>query len=125
METLNLAVACIEGRFDQPKSLVYGRFQNVFEKSAQDKISREDKTNFIIEFYSTDFDPCNLRVLLGLRSELIPTSEGDSIHAPLQNEKQMSVVHKSLIKEVIKLVQLILGLPATNAVSESSFSTLH
>ena len=36
----------------------------------------------------------------------------------------MSTAQKSLINEVMKLVQLILVFPATNAVSERSFSAL-
>ena len=81
----------------------------------QGKGCEKDKTNFVAEFYGTDFDPCDLSLLLGLLSELIPTSEGDSIQAPLQNVKQLSVAQKSLIQKAMKLLQLILVLFATNA----------
>ena len=119
-EALDLAVTCI---VDQPGFLIYRRFQNVLEKSVQGKDCEED-INFVTEFYGNDFDSYNLRVQLNLMSTVLPNSDGSNMHMLLQKVKRFTTSQKSLINEVMKLVQLILVLPSTNTMSERSFSAL-
>ena len=122
-EALDLAVTCIADRFDQPGLFVYRRLQNVLEKSVQGKDCEED-INFVTEFYGNDFDSYNLRVQLNLMSTVLPNSDGSNMCMLLQKVKGLSTAQKSLINEVMKLARLTLVLPATNAVSERSFSAL-
>ena len=48
-----------------------------------------------------------------------------SVHNVLQMVKGMSPAEKTLFSQVVKLVCLLLVMPATNAVSKRSFSSMH
>ena len=77
-----------------------------------------------MEFYGDDFSHKD-----HLEAQLIQLHAGseqalDSVQAVMEYLQSLSTAERDYYCEVIKLVKLILVMPATNAVSEQSFSAL-
>ena len=118
-EALDVIIACIKDRFDQPEYRVYCKLQNVLLKAAANE-NYEDDLEFIQKFYGTDFSyplAIQLQTFGSLFSSESQPTLPDIIDV-LPASKQ------DLLTEVVKLTKLILVTSATNAVSERSFSTL-
>lgn len=122
-KALENLVLTIEDRFDQLGYNVFCFIEMLFLKvfHNEDYSNALEKVN---EIYSSDFDLHQLRTQLDVLSNNIPDNVNNifDIHKYFQ---QLTLAERELISEVIKLVKLILVLPATNSISESSFSTMH
>ena len=109
-EALDLLITCIKSRFDQPGYRIYRNLQELllsaFNNQNYDEAYDFVKHNFILCFKSF-------------------RRKKDVSFADIVNHfKKMSSSQLSLLSEVVKLVRLILVMPATNAVSERIFSAL-
>ena len=120
-EALDLIIACIKDPFDQPGYQDYCELQNVLLKAVANENYEDDQ--FIQKFYSSNFSyPLGIQ----LQTFRSPFFSGSQPTLP----DIIDVLHKlpagkrELLTEVVKLAKLILVTPATNAVSERSFSTL-
>ena len=123
-EALDLTVNGIQNRFDQPGYLVYGRPESLLTKAAN-KQDYEEELHFVTKFYGKDLCKEQTRMQLNiLATNLPPCTGGYDFPSLLKQLKEMSEAQKSLLCQVCKLTSLILVMPATNAVSERSFSTL-
>ena len=122
-EGLDLIVNCIRNHFDQPGYKVYPNLQELLLK-ASTKEDYEEKYAFVTKFYGSDFDPLALKVQLTLCSTHF--AENNIIKSTIQDAfacmKGLSPSQKCLLSEVC--IQLIMVMPATNAMSEHSFSAL-
>ena len=78
-----------------------------------------------MDFYNDDFNAHMIKIQL----QLLPSVMTDNINInsfkEIRNQvKLLSCAKKELISDVIKLLKLLVVMPATNAVSERSFSAM-
>ena len=78
---------------------------------------------FVMEFYGQDFNEDQLKLQLETLSANLPSSVHD-LPLIITHFKSFSTAQRSLLSQVCTLLSLILVIPATNAVSERSFSAL-
>lgn len=125
-EALDVIMATITERFDQPGYLVYKDLQTLLLDAANDKQFSEEAFQTVRTLYAEDFDADVLKMQLSiLQAEF--TKSKHSKPRTLQDIKEfISNLEgtRSLLSEVVKLITLVLVMPATNASSERSFSAL-
>ena len=79
----------------------------------------------VVEFYNNDLNSSTLSVQLqNLGSWFKEKSERFVLKDCIQAMQDMSAAQKEFFSEVCTVTRLILVMPATNAVSERSFSTM-
>ena len=84
----------------------------------------DEECKFVADFCKDDFDATKLRMQLDILSANFPHESVRNLHDVLPYLRELSPAQKSLMSEVCTLASLILVMPATNAVSERSFSAL-
>ena len=127
-EAVDLAVNCIQDRFQQPGYKVYSNLEQLILKAAEgEDITAE--LDFVCDFYKTDLDKNSLRAqLLTFGVEFKQSTYGSSTKSDICDVKKyfqsITGAQRSLLAQVCTVLQLILVMPATNATSERSFSAL-
>lgn len=122
-EALDLIVTGIKDRFDQPGYRLYSNLEALLVKAA--KTERfDEELQFVTAFYKDDFSSDQLSMQLGILSTNIPCESAQNLTSVICYLRELSPAQRSLISEVCTLASLILVMPATNAVSELSFSAL-
>ena len=126
-ETIDLITSCIKSWFEQPGYKVYSSLEKLLLKSAKGS-DYQSKYEFITRFYNSNFNSA-LKVQLQTYASLFSslTSEEKTrltLSDLLTHAKAFSSAQMDFFSEVCKLIHLILVMPATNAVSERSFSSL-
>ena len=125
-EAIDLIVACIEDRFNQPGFAMYHLLNSLLIKAClQNEI--ETDVNVICEFFHDEFDKdlliVQLHTLGVLQDHFVHTN-----HVNVFNVKEylcsLTPGQLSLLSQVKRLTQLILVMPPTIASSERSFSAL-
>ena len=88
--------------------------------------SFEEELQKVIGFYHNDFNDDILRVQLRTLSAVIGQGEGsvNTFHDIEILVKQLKKPIRNLIRKVVKMIKLVIVMPATNAISESSFSAM-
>ena len=109
--------------FDQPGYKLYSNLEALLVKAAK-KEKYDEEFQFVIEFYKDDFDHNQLNMQLGILSSNIPCESAQDLHSVIKYLQELSHAQRSLLSEVCTIASLILVVPATNAVSERSFSAL-
>ena len=122
-EALELITSAINSRFDQPDYKVYCKLEETLVKASK-RESFEENLEFICNFYKGDLNQEQLRMQLNVMASNIPEKSAHNLNSILQYLRELTAVQKCLLCEVCTLVQLILVMMATNAVSERSFSSL-
>ena len=126
-EGLDLIVSCIKDRFDQPGYKIYTQLECLALKAAQGE-SYDEELSFVCQHYTPDFNLDSLKVQLETFKCDFSALPGKSAVVTLQDvityARSLSAAQKLLLSEVVTLLKLILVMPATNAVSERSFSAL-
>ena len=122
-EALDLVIEAIKDCFDQPGYAIYRNLEELLVKGASGEEFGDQKKQ-VCELYH-EIDGTQLSVQLEslatyFQSENIPVSLKECIKY-LQG---LSPDAKSFYSEVCTLTQLILVMPATNAISERSFSVM-
>lgn len=117
-ETLDTIIACVKDRFEQQGYNVYRQLEEVLITKGQGNIAE------VVKFYGDDFEGELLLTQLKLFHDNYSIEPSMSVHDVLQIVTGMSPAEKTLFSEVVKLVRLLLVMPATNAVSERSFSSM-
>ena len=119
-EALDLIVESIRDRFDQPGYRVYQCLENLLLKAAKQEDFTEE-SQLAVSTYTSDIDESNLQMQL--------QTLGSAVHEKVVNifdvrdyRKKLTPAEGLLLNEVTKVMKLILVMPATNAVSECSFS---
>ncbi len=122
-EALDLIINCITTRFDQEGYRAYCKLESLLLKS----IKKEDFTeelDFIVKFYQEDFQAEMLHMQLNILALNYPPDAGNDVHSIIKFLRLSSISQRELISQVCSLVSHILVMPATNAISERSFSSL-
>ena len=115
----------ISQRFNQPGFKTYKILQDLLLKAAGNG-SYNDELKAVIEFYQDDFNEASLKAQLELfRTGYKEAKKGlpDPCEV-IEYMKTLSPAMQTGLSEVVKLLTLILVMPATNAVSERSASAL-
>ena len=126
-EALDLIVNCIQDRFDQSGYWIYQSLETLLMKACKQEKFEED-LDVVCSFYRDDFDKELLRTQLQTLGTHFIMMEQPSTQTSIFDLKRyflsLSPGQSSLLSQVKRLLQLILVMPATNATSERSFSTL-
>ena len=122
IEALDLIICGIQTRFDQPGYQVYCKLENLLK--AANKENLDEELQFVTEFYG-DLNIDQLRLYLDIMSQNLPKFNGRyTLQYVVVYLRDLTPIQRVLVSQVCTLVSLILVLPATNATSERSFSTL-
>jgi hypothetical protein len=123
-ECVDLIVQCIKDRFDQEDFQMYASCEQLLLKS----LRREDysaELTAVTEFYGNDFSKAVLDTQLqSLPFVLSNVKDASSFYDVRAGVQELSSSSKAFISEVVKLLKLLIVMPATNAVSERSFSAM-
>ena len=125
-EAFDLITTCITDRFDQPGFRTYQNIEQLLLKAVKNE-DFETEFNLITNFYDSDFNPTLLKVQLQTLSSSFKEENDNSkifLSDILKHFRALTYAQRELISVVCRLVQLLLVMPATNAVSERSFSAL-
>lgn len=122
-ESIDLIVNCIEQRFNQPGFKTYSQLQNLLFCAIRGEDYKENLQT-IMEVYGSDFDGERLDTQLITLSTNFPSTDNLGLRDIVDYIKELSPAQQLLYNEVIKLLKIILVMPATNALSERSFSQL-
>ena len=125
--TLRLyAVTSIHSRFDQKGFKIFSTVEQLLFKACVGQCFKEE-LDVVCNFFYNDFTREDLEAKLSTLHKLYRSVSGeempsvDSIKTPLLS---LSTYQQTLLSSVGHLFQLLMILPATNATSEKSFSTL-
>ena len=121
-EALDLLVNGIKDRFNQPGYKVYSQLEQLLVKSAHGKDANTELDE-VCARYGTDFVRRNLELQLSILNKSLP-EKYKGLLGILKYLSSITPAQRSLMEEVCKLASLILVMPATNAPSERSFSSL-
>ncbi|KAI6656107.1 Zinc finger MYM-type protein 1-like [Oopsacas minuta] len=122
LEAIELIVTTTTNRFQQKGFKMMQKLETVLTSVQQPQLSEGIKD--VVEFYCPDFNhpDCLLTQLNILHTSTDnPMTDLESIVTHL---KSLGIAERVFFSEVIKAVKIILVMPATNAVSERSFSAL-
>ena len=123
-EALDLIINCITDRFDQPGFRVYRNIEQLILKAAKNEDYGEE-FDCIVGFYDVDFNPALLKTQLQVLSSNFYHAESRIFLSDITKFfKSLTSAQQEIFSEVCKLFRLLLVMPATNAVSERSFSAL-
>ena len=118
LETFDLIIACIRDHFDQPGYRIYHNIEKLLLRENFDQ-----EFDIVMHFYGDDFNYSLLKSQFQLLHGQVQQSSHQTVS--LATELLLKLGRSSsLLSEVVKLVSLILVMPATNATSERSFSAL-
>jgi len=125
-EALDLAINCIQDRFNQPGYKLYQTLEELLVKAAN-KEDYSEQLHKVVAFYGSDFDKSELHTQLQIFGSCFSTSSGTekiTLKEALRFLQSLSDAQRSFYKQVCWVARLIIVLPATNAASERSFSTM-
>ena len=122
-EVLDRSISCIQNRFQQPGNLVINNIENLLLHACNDEDLTEECIVAVRAVYEEDLDFDILPTQLQVLSSMVP-SNAATVSDLLHFLQQLSKPERSLLSEVYVLCKLLLVLPATNAVSERSFSAM-
>ena len=122
-EALDLITNSITDRFDQPDFQTYAKLQELLLKAGK-KEAYDDEYSFVCSFYGDDINPSRLKIQLELLGTNFTDRRSNDITLQSLIEFFESSAHQEHLSEVLVVLKLILVVPATNATSERSFSSL-
>ncbi len=126
-EALDLIIACIVNRFQQPGYEIYKNLEQLLLKTAEEE-DASTEFQFVCQFYKDDLEPEVLRVQLVTFILEFKRTQTSSVKVDIFDIRNyfcsLTTAQRLLLSQVCILVKLILVMPATNSTSERSFSTL-
>ena len=125
---IDVTTECIRTRFNQKDFKVYQSIQELLLKAVAGKDHDEELAKVMAVYADTDLQQYKLEAQLSLLPEVVQamgydTSQFD-IADLLDFFQSLGNARKLLLSEICTLGKLMLVMPATNAVSERSFSAL-
>ena len=117
-ETLDTVTSSIKEGFDQEGYQVYSKLEQLLLKGVIEDYHQHE------ELYHDDFDIELLLVQLHTFHTNYKIEANMNMYNVIKIVQGMSEPEKSLFSQVVKLTRLLLVIPATNAVSERSFSAM-
>ena len=121
-EAIDFLVQAIADRFEQEGYEIYSCVEKVLLKAIK-KEDYSEELKQVSDVYGKDLDISNLQTQLCILTANLPQDVHD-IHTLISHMQKTSAAEKELICEVIRLMKIMLVMPATNASSERSFSAL-
>ena len=119
-ETIDLLIAAIQERFQQRGYIILQQLETIItEKNPGIEIAQD-----IAEFYGTDLHQDRLKAQLTALHCSDTDRSLDDLQSIVSYLKDLNEFEKEYNSKVIKVAKLILVMPATNALSERSFSAL-
>ena len=126
-EVIDLAINSIQYRFDQPGYRIYRNLEEVLLNAANKKDYSKELSE-VVSFYKDDINLYDLQGQLQIFATSINAQSADNKPFTLQDTltylRSLSSVQHDYFSQVLLLARLNLLIPATNAVSEMSFSTM-
>ena len=123
-EVLDVICSTIEDRFRQPGYQLYSNLEQLLLKAVC-KENYSSEFDFVTKFYGPDLNVHALEMQLQIfATNFIMEGKKTSIKDILKYLRNISSAQRALLSEICIIVKLILVMPATNAVSERSFSAL-
>ena len=125
-EAIDILTSCLKDRFAQPDFETYAQLEQVLLKGAKGE-NCENELAQSSKFYGNDFDVSILKAQLQILAIQIKAVHPDNdflLSDIVKYFKTLSKPQVSLLSQVALLLKLILVMPATNAVSERSFSAM-
>ena len=122
-EVLDSAKSSIQTRFNQKDFAIYTQMENLLLKSAKG-VDATDEFKAVTELYGEDIDSNLLLTQFSLLQTQLTSDDDVTFRSVLKFLRGYSTSQRQLLFEVVKLVRLILVSPATNAISERSFSAM-
>lgn len=124
-EAIDMAITCIRDRFDQPGYVMYQNLEQLVEKSAN-KESHQDVIEKVKAFYKDDLSYSDLSAQLDILATHFQTNRDNrvTVNDCIEYVRNLKSPERVLFSEVWKVIKLMLVVPATNAVSERSFSAM-
>ena len=123
-EAIDLLLSCIKDRFDQPGYKVYSKLEALILDAANGTSVNEEQLEEVMQLYGSDLDESLLKSQLQILQAQFSEAEKPVRFSSIRDFLSDLSRARSLLSEVVKLVKLILVMPATNATSERSFSAL-
>lgn len=111
-------IGCISDRFKQEGYQMHSNLEQFLIMEEQD----EGDINKVLKFYGSDFEKDKLITQLRLFHANYTSKKRTCIHNAISIVKDMP--GKAVIVSSCNLVNLLLVMPATNAISKRSFSTM-
>ena len=118
-ECLYTVTACIKERFEQKSYHIYSNLEQLLLKG-----DRGNENNELFTLYKHDFTQDVLQVQLITLHANYSIKNETGIHGIIEVIKNMSAAERSLFSEVVKVIRIVLVAPATNSISERSFSAM-
>ena len=126
-EAIDTLTSSLKDRFDQTDFQMYSKLEQVLIKCAKSDSYEKELVECCL-FYDNDFDVSKLRTQLQTFSTLWKEHNHDTSCLLLSDIinyfRTLSRPEILLMSEVARLLKLIIVMPATNAVSERSFSAM-
>ena len=127
-EVIDNTIGCLKDRFDQPGYRLYMNLEQLLTNAILQK-DFTSQLQLVCEFYGDDLDRDLLQFqLLTFRINFQATFEGNlttvTIFDVLEYFRALSISQRALLSQVCKVLQQVVVMPSTNAMSERSFSTL-
>lgn len=119
-ECLDLIVACIRDRFDQPGYRILKNLENLLLKATRSE-DYDSELEFVLDYYKDDLQPSILRTQLELLASTF-TEQTPTLKEIWDHFKDLSLAQRDIMSEVCVVIKLLMVMPATNAVSERSAS---
>ena len=126
-EALDLVVNCVKTRFDQPGYRVLRNVEDLLVKAVRSEFEAyQDEFAFVTNFYGEDLDAAVLKVQLEtLRTEFERSkSLSASLSSIFDYFRELQPAMRTIYSQIVRLIKLLIVMPATNATSERSFSAL-
>ena len=127
-ETIDNTTNCIANRFDQSCCKIYCKLEQLLIKASYAS-DFEEELKAVCDFYKDDFNSDDLKaqlVMFGVefQQKNNTNTEATTIFDIMDHFKVYSIAQRDLLRQVVRVLQLIMVMPATNATSERSFSAL-
>ena len=123
-EVFNVICSTIEDRFRQPGYQLYLNLEQLLLKAVR-KEHYLSEFDFVTKFYESDLNVHALEMQLQIfATNFTIEGKNTSIKDIWKYLRNISSAQRALLSEICVIAKLILVMPATNAISERSFSAL-
>ena len=123
-EAIDLAVSSIQDRFDQPGYAIYRNLESLLLKAAN-KEDYSAELREVMNFYGDDFNESELSTqLLIFGTNFATETHTITLQHALAFLQSLCQGQRAFFEQVCNVARLCLVMPATNAASERSFSTM-
>ena len=137
-KTVNIAEPALPRKRRVPRVCEIGAVEGSFPETVEDhyclslttlnldsnKVAFQEELKFVCNFYRGDFKEEQLKLHLDILANTLPQSNEHNFHSLVGFIRKLSPAQRALMAEVCTLISMILVMPATNAISERSFSAL-